>query len=506
MASIRSIDPEIMGSAISIGPSVRRPVGKAEDGSCGRSQQEYVLGVKRVVGKATRCRAHNAARFLMQRFAFHTHRFTGQRALLLSWSIWLVCLIVMPVRPMFYGTMDSVLLLVCANVALWAGLSVSSLWGATSTEDQAGGRSFESRHIHLIMLLLVAAGGTSIIVRTIDYVFVRGVDFTQDVERIRMQLEQAGPNFLSVVYTMTFPAAVAGGIVALPLLWNDKRQLLPWLAMIFFGASPIFSILLSGRSILFVIVGSALIALVLVAPRVTAKLIKAVAATLLLFLAAAVGLFSVRMIERGYAFDMLAQVSTFTLLVPLDDNVLIGLRDLSDFPKLALYNIAAIGQYMLHGVFEFFALVQLKSPDDPWLLGRYQLAVFDNIQKLFVPRDQIVDLESYNPTTSVFSTFWGPAYIDFGYLMMIYGFVFGLIVDRVRKLVDQGDLFALPLYALFLLQIFLVPVGSLLAATSHVNLAFFGIWMLSRLLAKWRFGQDNAAVLRAPALGSESAE
>ena len=66
--------------------------------------------------------------------------------------------------------------------------------------------------------------------------------------------------------------------------------------------------------------------------------------------------------------------------------------------------------------------------------------------------------------------------------MVVYGFVFGDATSSVRRPVERGDLFSLPLYALLILQIFLVPVvnGVLMASAVVPNVVFFGVCVLTR--------------------------
>jgi hypothetical protein len=79
--------------------------------------------------------------------------------------------------------------------------------------------------------------------------------------------------------------------------------------------------------------------------------------------------------------------------------------------------------------------------------------------------------------------------------MIFYGFAFGYVTGRVRVFVERGDLFALPLYALLLLQIFMVPIvnGIQMAGAVILNFGFFGIWLLTRLyLGKPTSGNELA--------------
>ena len=149
-----------------------------------------------------------------------------------------------------------------------------------------------------------------------------------------------------------------------------------------------------------------------------------------------------------------------------------------------VYYVISVGQYFLHGFFEYFLMIKQKDPTDPALLGRYQ---FDIIDRIWTVIARAIDLpvnsvERYDPRSGVFTTFWGAGFIDFGSFIILYGFVVGAIVDYFRVQVQRGDLFAFPLYVLLIVQVFMSPWinGFAMAAASYVNLGLFGIWAASR--------------------------
>jgi hypothetical protein len=94
----------------------------------------------------------------------------------------------------------------------------------------------------------------------------------------------------------------------------------------------------------------------------------------------------------------------------------------------------------------------------------------------------ILGVEAANPRSGIFTTFWGPAYIDFGLLMIPYAFLLGAVIDYFRVQVQRGDFLALPLYSLFIVQVAISPWvnGFATAAASYLNIGLFLLWLVGR--------------------------
>jgi hypothetical protein len=418
----------------------------------------------------------------MAQFLFQTSRVTPERALFAAWSCWFICLLIMPVSAVFYGTFQTVVLFICANAALWLGLSLPSL-STGEAQTRVERRLYGDGELRWVLLSLVVAGVLAVAAKLIDLFAYRDILSATSFADARLKMEVNGSNLFSGVYFGLSPAIVAGGILALAMLRMGRHKLISAAALALFCINPTFPFVYGGRSALFMAVGMAVVSWLLLVPRVSGRhLFYLLGAALVIFFAT-MYLFVGRAIEVvGVQVDRLASASDYTKLVPIDGVTLITMRDLPDLSRFLLYYVTSVGQYILHGVFEFFFLVQAKSPDEGFLWGRYQFTLYDQLQRAMLGPGSVPDLEGYNPTSGLFSTFWGPAYIDFGYLMIVYGFTFGYITGRIRRLVEHGDLFALPLYVLLILQIFLVPVvnGILMASAVVLDVGLFGIWLLTR--------------------------
>jgi oligosaccharide repeat unit polymerase len=416
----------------------------------------------------------------MEQFVFQTTRVTPQRALLAAWVCWLLCFLVMPVSTVFYGTFDSMMLFICANVALWLGMSLESV---DHQQMEAERRYFDARDLRFILVCLIIAGAVAIAAKLVDLVAYRGILNATSFADARLKMEVNGTNLFSVIYLGLSPAITAGGILALVLFRTARYKWTLITALALFCINPIFSFVYGGRSVVFLAVALTVISWLLVVPTVLRRHVFCIAGLLAAVFLVTMYLFVARAIEAvGIQVDRLASLSDYTKLVPLDVDTISTMRDLPNLGRFLLYYVMSVGQYVLHGVFEFFYLVQAKSPDQSWLWGQYQFTIFNQAQRALLGSSSVPDPEIYNPTSGLFSTFWGPAYIDFGYLMVVYGFFFGYVAGRIRKLVERGDFFAVPLYALLIFQIFLVPMvnGVLMAASVILNVGFFGLWLLTR--------------------------
>ena len=432
----------------------------------------------------------------MEQFVFQTARVTPQHALFTAWACWLVCFLAMPISTVFYGTFDSVTLFICANVALWLGFSFAPFSNG-DPQSGAGLLRFDERGVRFILLCLVVAGAAAIAAKMVDLIAYRGILKATSFGDARLKMQANGSNLFSGIYFGLSPAIWAGGVLGLILLHTGRCNWISKAALVLFCVNPLFSFVYGGRSVLVTTVALALLGWLLVVPAILRRHVLWMIGLLSVLFLVTMYLFVSRAVEGvGVRVDRLASLSDFTKLVPLDIDIISTMRDLPSFGRFCLYYVTSVGQYVLHGVFEFFFLVQAKSPDQNLLWGQYQFTLYGQAQRAILGSSAIPDPEIYNPTSGLFSTFWGPAYIDFGSLMVVYGFIFGSVTGRIGKLVERGDLFAVPLYALLIFQIFLVPIvnGVLMASSVVLDVGFLGIWILARWYLARRAMAAEAAI------------
>jgi hypothetical protein len=424
----------------------------------------------------------------MEHFDFQTRRVMPQRVFIAAWLAWFVCFLLMPVSTVFYGNFQTLLLFVGANLALWCGLSFASY--STTAATRFDRLCFDPRSVRVVLLCLVVLGFVAVSAKVVDLIAYRGILKAASFTDGRQRLLLNGLNLFSSLYFGLSPAIVAGGILAIVLFRREGFTRITTTALVLFCVNPVFSFVFGGRSILFMTAALGVIAWLLITPKISRRSLFWLFFLTVVVFFITMYLFVSRVVEKvGVHVDRLAVLSDYTKLVPLDADVVVTMRDAPEFVRFLIYYVTSVGQYVIHGFFEFFYIVVAKRPDDCLLWGRYQFTLYDLALKAILGPEVVPDLEKCNPATGLFSTFWGPAYLDFGYFIVVYGLVVGYVVSLVRRLVERGDLFAVPLYTLLVFQILLVPIVSavLLGSAIVLDLGLFGIWLLARLYCWYGF-------------------
>lgn len=100
--------------------------------------------------------------------------------------------------------------------------------------------------------------------------------------------------------------------------------------------------------------------------------------------------------------------------------------------KSKMLGYHSLKHYFVHGVFEYIRLVNHLDKATGYYYGMYEFNVFFKFFKVFgIPLPSHEELSQIVNRKSVYSTFWGPFYIDFGFLGVIIMFFWGRFVKRV---------------------------------------------------------------------------
>jgi hypothetical protein len=202
--------------------------------------------------------------------------------------------------------------------------------------------------------------------------------------------------------------------------------------------------------------------------------------------------FALRLEKMGMDYKTSIRYSAYTQVAPLDPGYLAIIDAADPAVGLMLAAYASIPQYIVHGVFEFFYLVELKEDGFTW--GSYTFYVLPKLYSVLTGNIDytfeyvgVID----NPRGGVFQTIFGSSYIDFGPYVVIFVFFLGFVIELSRMRAMAGDHAAVPLYLYFLMTCALSPIESGLTASggfitvlSHLSL----VW-LSSLITAIRPGQ-----------------
>lgn len=152
--------------------------------------------------------------------------------------------------------------------------------------------------------------------------------------------------------------------------------------------------------------------------------------------------------------------SRYNEKVPPKENVINFLEN-SENPKILQYyslSILQIGQYFLHGLFEFNHIILMDKPE--LSLGKH---TFYPIVKLYngLGIFENVELKNYTPRGYVYITFFGGIYLDFRWLGLLFFLCFGITQKYIYQKSKINIIYRPLLIYLLMINVFLLSFNFL---------------------------------------------
>lgn len=402
-------------------------------------------------------------------------KLTPTASVLVMMAIWAAVYAVAPVELYAPPTVYPYLLLGLSFVGLLLGFSLFEprRLPSLSADQHALRRSLSRLYEVTFALGLIGIG-----FRVIDWVVYRGFSIGLDFAENTEKAAEGGGNPFSTVAVFLIPFTVAPYIFHAVAKRNGHRVGRAWMASGLAILWPILSLLIGSRSTIFMQIGMLVIARVIVVPRFPRRTFVSILVLFVLLVHIAGYIFLHRIEEIGLDLDKVSRISVFTHLVPTTSEYYYSLTNLSD-PWRQIYFIDVVMfQYFMHGVPEFGHLVEHYAKGDQWGLFTFRSVV--RIYSILANKpfsDEAIAL--LTPRAGVYTTFFGPLYVDYGPLTPIAGFIIGAFVSWVRRCVLYGSIAALPLYVVLTMQmIAAVIVGTINGAYGiFYDMAFAGLWV-----------------------------
>ena len=423
-------------------------------------------------------------------------RVTPRSALTLGLLGWLMLLILAPVDPVWPGSLEPVALLLAAFTATAAGCVLPAIFypGPTLPFTVAPAR------FRKVLGACIALGAVGAILKLVDLFVLRDIGVGNSIDEARGLAERGGASLISLLAAGLGPF----GLAALALAAAGKSAGLATrigaLPVAVATVVPASGLLLGSRSTLMLAGLFCVVLAALLATRVTARQVTVVAVASAAALTGFNLLFLLRLRQYGIDVQFAARYSAYTQMVPLTRAFLDLVGDGGPLGG-PLAGFGSIFQYALSGVFEFFTLVDMKKED--FGLGAYQFSFVDKFLAFVSgasPQASDARLDLLNPRTGVFQSFFGPAYIDFGYFMVLFGLLFGAAAGLARRGVLAGNIFALPHHVQFIAQILLMPMinGLTASAGALANIGYCALALGGGYYARLRPGPAAGAVSDKP--------
>ena len=321
----------------------------------------------------------------------------------------------------------------------------------------------------------------------LDKFLIRGVSLTQSISENREELEGSS-GIASILAAVLTPTC----FIPLFLLYQlnlDHKKLLKLLAYFVFFFPNLIYILLGSRSGIIVLV--LLFGLILFYnKRISLSLQK------ILFIFSAGLLLSLTMthvfIERTKEFApnpyhhiIYNSGVNFTVKASptLANSILSSESTIKRYFYLTYLNFS---QYYLHGAYEFAYLYHnLKGEHS---CGKYTFYIYYKFFSKILGKSP-EDLSSLPPRSGIYTTFFGPLFIDFWWFTLSFMFFFGFLQTRIFLKVRKNKFYWLPLHFYFIIINIFLPVFNFISGaqglyliTSFLFFAFLCKFLCSKII------------------------
>ena len=410
-----------------------------------------------------------------QSIGHYYDRLTPGRALAGSYLFWLLIFVISPVEPRWSDVITGYFIIFLGLAGLALGFSIPDI-----LKIRPNAVSFKEQTCQTAILVCAFLGILGLGFRLYDIFVLRGISLDQDVITNRIASARAESSGISIMAAMFLPFANAALLIA----WYSKRmgyvQRIGFWPIVASLAPVALPFLLGSRSGLIYFMAIFVAAYLNLALNVRARHI----AVAFFALLAVLSLFAIVFVNRveagGQSLLYTARLSVYTQVVPLQNWALNYIDNAGEFaPLLAGY--ASIMQYILSGMFEFLYLVELK--DDNFALGTNTFFFLPKFWSLITGSADTLagqaEIVGLNPRGGVFQTFFGGLYIDFGLFVPIFSLLLGYCVGVLRAFVRAGNVFAFPLYSLFLSQLLLASTLDSLSGSAAIlsNLMYLFVFI-----------------------------
>ena len=421
--------------------------------------------------------------------------FTPIKMILLMAALWVAILTLAPIDIYRSDSLYPYVLLALSFFGLLAGLALFEPRAIpVMTVDPAERRRLLRRLYEIAFYL----GAMGILLRVGDWILIRGLQLDLDFMENREKIESAGSNALSMASTLLVPFSLVPYMIYAVARRNGDKVGKAWQSLGLVILWPVLTIIIGSRSMMMMSLGMLFITRMTIFPR-SSKLIVwicVVGALVMVYLGGLV--FLERLTQIGLKPESVMKLSSFTKLAPVTDDYYRITASGSDVWRNTVFIFTTFSQYYVHGIPEFIYQIEHYKGADQW--GAYTFNVFtragaavwgfqyDVNATLLIP-----------PRLGVYTTLFGPFYLDFGPLVPLFALLLGAAISWTRCCVLRGDVGALPLYIAFVMQMTLtVAVNNFIGAYGIFYNAAFGAFWLGFIVLRRRTAQVSIAPLPGP--------
>ena len=351
-----------------------------------------------------------------------------------------------------------------------------------------------------ILYIVIFIASIGLFLKILDKFYIREASFNNSISYNRFLLERSGASVISII------SAITNAFCFLPLfiyyMIQPKNRALFWLCIFLFFSAGFEFIMLGSRSGLFVII------ILFSAYLFYFKKIKITPIKFLIGLGifCFLGIFSTQLfIERTKDFAKTDKVAiehilkrsnyNFTI-TPKEETKVKIIKSSNKTLQAARLTTVNFAQYYLHGAFEFGYLYNNYNKNHYYGAYTFNILVkFINI--IFRTNFDLKEIQNAPPRTGVYTTFFGPIFIDFGWLSFVFMFFFGVLQKLLFNRTLEGRFQFIPLLFYILIINFFMPVFNFINGAQGIyTICSFLIFILLYIIltGKLKISKENGKI------------
>lgn len=403
-----------------------------------------------------------------------------ERVLLLGIAAYLLILLVAPVTPTVGLQLGSILFILLCCLTFAAGSWIAGAW-RSRPQTRTRSAQWLRRQATNLFLGTFALGLLGNALKLLDTYYLRASGAADAFElRAALSDVQAGP--LSALAGALYPFGFIPLLLYLGSPDIRRSPLRLMLALGLFLVPAIDALMLLSRSALMIAFAMIYFGTVLTLYRGQAFPRALRLPTLALvagFAVVSVLVFQSRLDGMGLDAGNSIYASAYGFTVTPSPWAQQVMQRPNQFGGQLLTGVLPLFQYYTHSLFELQILWQ-QSDLQPHSYGLLIFDAYVKALKILGIAEQ-VDVFELFPRVGVFTTFFGPLWVDFGWFSPVLMFLFGFMARRLGLASRRGDVGATPLYTFLCVVLFLAPVANFLVSKGMYAINAFALfWLFAR--------------------------
>lgn len=360
--------------------------------------------------------------------------------------VWLLVFLLFPAKVVNPLAWETLLFIVLSYLALVLGYILIPQKSKSSVENKA---NWNRKRIYILVTVVIG----SFVIRYIDLFLIRGVSFEYDVWQNRQLLEKTKPGFLLIFFSISKQLYFIPIILLFAKKIKDQKLLI--VSILLFALPFAEGIIRGSRNSFFIpVVLLFFIFLYFKKIHFKKRQILVIAITTVLLFLIATSIIIGR--EKSRTDENYSSITTEFLLNDFLQPSAKVFKKINNTESKTVKKLMVsgfqIGQYYVHGVFEFDYLMKhyKKTPLEPQY-GKYMFATVNRFtNKCGLTNTSLELVKSKHPRGFTFITFFGSLFIDFGWFGIFVMFLFGALQKRISNAVQMQKTAYVPLFIFFL--------------------------------------------------------